>query len=150
MVVGPRVGPCFWIERRLYFMHVPAETLDHLADHMVVKDADAVSQQLHREVTVAQVPGDAHHLALVMSMNLKQLLRPRADAYYACIHSEPVAFSQPCRSRQIKHDLPAPHRAQYDPSPIPAVEIHQHAVYLRCGIPGAGREDGLGAHQKRK
>src|ERR1051326_8401783 len=66
-----RVSPRLRIERRLERFDVAAQTFDHVLDDVIETDADAVAQQLDRQMTVAQMPRDAHEFSLVMRVNFQ-------------------------------------------------------------------------------
>ena len=117
---------------------------------MIRPDADALAQQLHRQMAIAEMPGDPHHLAFVMRMDLQQRLRPRAHPHHAAIHRQSIAIAQPHRLRQVEQHLPALLRPQQDAPAMAAIEVDQHAIDFRRRIPGAGRQDRVGAHQNRK
>ena len=82
-----------------------AQALDHLGNHMIGPDADAIAQQLHRQMPVAQVPGDAHQFAVLMRVDFQQLFRLGADANDTRFHQQTVAVAQPHRLRQIDQEL---------------------------------------------
>jgi len=53
MVTADGIRSGFRIERRLDQIDMAAETVDHLPDHMIRSNTDAISQQLHRQVAIA-------------------------------------------------------------------------------------------------
>lgn len=134
----------------LHFIHISAQTLDHMPDDMVVANADPAAQQLHRQVPIAQVPRDTYKRPTVMRMDFQQPLRPGADTHHACIYRGAITIPKTRCLAQVEQYLPALLGAQYDPPPVPLVEIDNHTVDLGQLIPCAGRQDGLRAHQNRK
>jgi hypothetical protein len=52
MVTAAGIRTGFRIERRLDQIDMAAETLDHLPDHMIRSNTDAISQQLHRQMAI--------------------------------------------------------------------------------------------------
>jgi hypothetical protein len=150
MMVSAGIGARLRIERRLDCIYVTAQPLHHLPDHMIRTNTDATAQQLHRQMTIAEVPCDPHQLALVMCVYLQQRLWLRAYPHHLAIHRQPVAVAQTHGLRQIEQHLPALFGAQQNASAMSAIEIDQHAVELRCRVPGTGRQNRLGAHQNRK
>ena len=56
IVVVLAVGAAFGIERRANLAHLGAEALQHVDDHVVVADQDAVILDLRRQVAVAEMP----------------------------------------------------------------------------------------------
>ena len=101
MVAADRVGTGLRIERSSDQGDVPAKTLDHLADHMVRSNADAIAQQLHRQMAITEMPGDTNKFAILMRMDFHQVLGLGADPDNAVFDHQPVAISQPHRLRQI-------------------------------------------------
>ncbi len=108
MMVPTGVSARFGIKRRLDRIDVAAKTLDHFLHHMVGPDANAVAEQLHRQVPVAEMPGNAHQFALIVRVDLEQRLRLRAHADHpAIVEHQPIAMPQPRGLRQIQQDLAA-------------------------------------------
>src|SRR5689334_332902 len=56
VMVAARVGARFRIERRHHPIDVAAKPDDHVLNDMISPDANTVAQQLHRQVTVAEMP----------------------------------------------------------------------------------------------
>ena len=72
-------------------------------------DADAVVQQLHRQMPVAEMPGDPHQFAPSSCAWISSSgLRPGAHPHHAAVlDRQPVAIAQPHRLRQVEQYLPA-------------------------------------------
>ena len=69
---------------------------------MVAPNAEVRAQQLHRQMPVAKVPGDADQCGGVMGVDVQQRLRPglhQDDP--AVIQQQAVAVAQPGRLRQV-------------------------------------------------
>ena len=80
-----------------------AQALNHFLNHVICSYANAILQQLHRQVAIAEMPGDANHLAFVMRVDLQQLFGPGADLHDAAIvQCQSIAVAQPDGLRQIK------------------------------------------------
>jgi hypothetical protein len=150
MMVPAGVSPGFRIEWCLDCIYVTAQPLHHLPDHMIGPNADVIAQQLHRQMTIAEVPRNPHQIALFVRMYLQQRFGLCAHSHHPAIHRQPIAVAQAHGVRQIEQHLPALLGAQQNTSPVAPIEIDQHAVEFRCDIPGTGRQNGLGAHQNRK
>src|SRR5262249_52556990 len=60
IVVVLAVGAALGIERRRHRAYLGAQTLEHVDDHVVVADQDAVGFDLCRQVAVAEMPGEAN------------------------------------------------------------------------------------------
>ncbi len=86
---------------------VPAQTLDHFFDDMVGADADAVTQQLHGQMPVAEMPGDADQFAVFVRVDLHQLFRLGADSHDPGFDHQPVAVAQANGLRQVDQQFRA-------------------------------------------
>ena len=65
------VGAGLGIEWRLDRIDMPAEAFHHVADHVICTDAHAPAVQLHRQMPIAEMPGDPHHRVRVMRVDLQ-------------------------------------------------------------------------------
>jgi len=151
VVMAPRICTSFGIERRLDFVHMASQAFDHIANYMIGANADAVSQHLHRQVAVAEVPCDPHKLAFLVRMNLQQFLGLGADLRHAAVvQRQPVAMAQPHCLRQIEHDFGPCFGTEQDAAAVASVVVDQDTMGGRRGIPGADRQYLSTPHQKRK
>jgi hypothetical protein len=141
-----RVRTGLGIERRFNRLNVPAETFDHVLDHMIGANADPVAEQLHRQMAIAQMPRDPHKFAIIVRVNFQQRLRPGADADYASpLQRQPIPIAQPHSLGEVDQHFPPSFRCQNDTAAMAAVEVDQHLIG-RVG-PGAGGENGRRADQ---
>jgi len=65
-----RIGAAFRIERRLDLAGFRAEAAHHVGNHMVAADAQFCARDLRRQMSVAEVPGNAHEMFLVARADL--------------------------------------------------------------------------------
>ena len=56
------IGAAFRIERRFDLNQAGPQTLHHRFDHVVAPDAQAACGDLRRQVTIAEMPGDANQM----------------------------------------------------------------------------------------
>src|ERR1700741_2715260 len=70
-----RIGAAFGIERRFNGCEPRAQALQHGLEPAVRPHAQAVGEDLHRDVPVAKVPGKARQMRQVLAANLDQRLR---------------------------------------------------------------------------
>jgi hypothetical protein len=147
VMTGARgVGSGFGVEWRVDRFDMTAEAFDHVPDHVVGTDPDSIAKQLHRQMTIAEMPGDANQFAVVVTVNFQQRLGPRADLDDpAFFKSEPIAIAQPHRLRKVDQQLLTRLRRQNDTAAMAAIEIDQHLIYRVR--PGTGRQNGCRAHQ---
>ena len=90
-----------------------------------------VAEQLHRQMAVAEVPGDADEFSFVVGVNLEQRFGLRANTNYpAGGGNETVAFPQTDRLGQVDQHLGAGYSCQDDTSAEAAVVVDQHVVDL--------------------
>ncbi len=129
---------------------MPPQTLDHSAYDVITPDANATFQQLHRQMTVAKVPGNAHEVTCSMGMNLQQLFGPRADPDDASLRQQSITVSKPDRLRQVDQDLFTHRRSENDATSIAAVMINQDMVDLSIRIPAPCWKNFDRVHQNRK
>nr|WP_325677608.1 hypothetical protein [Rhodopila sp.] len=144
------IRPRLRVERSLDQLDMPAQPLDHFADHVIGSDADAIAQQLHWQMAVPQMPDDPDHVPVPVRMDLHQVLRLRTDPDHAGWHHQSVPIAQPYRLRQINQHLRPEDGYQNDSTPEAPVIIDQHAVDFTSRIPTSRGENGLDEHQNRK
>src|SRR5689334_22838017 len=73
------IGAAFGIERRLDLDHAGAEPSDHGLDDMIAPDAQALAGNLRRQMTIAEMPGNAHQMLRITPADLDQRLRRGDD-----------------------------------------------------------------------
>jgi len=140
------VGTGLRIERFFNRLDMTAETFNHVPDHVIGPDANAVAEQLHRQMAIAQMPCDTHKFAIVMRVDFQQRFRPRAHPNDPAIFKhQSIAVPQSHGLRKVDQQLPSSLRGQHDSAPVPAIEVDQHLID-RIG-PGAGGQNGQSAHQ---
>ena len=138
VMVATGIGPAFWVERRLDGVRVPAELVHHVGDHVVGADADAVVQQLHRQVAVAEMPGDAHQLSRAVSVDFEQRFGFRDDADDAAVvELQAVAVAETDGLGEVEEDVFAGLGGEGDPAPVTAVEVDEDGVGRRT-VPATG------------
>ncbi len=70
-----RIGPAFRIEWRFDFDHARAKPLHHVLDHMVAADTKSLADNLRRQMTIAEMPGDTHEMMRIVAPDFDELLR---------------------------------------------------------------------------
>jgi hypothetical protein len=124
-----RIGAGFGIEGRLPLLGMAAQALDHLRDYMIKADAYLAREELHRQMAIAEMPGDAHQRILVMSVDVEHPLRHGPHSHQAPIF-EPQRIARPQGNglRQVEHDLGAGNGFEQEATPMPMVMIEQHGI----------------------
>jgi hypothetical protein len=135
---GGDIGAAFRIERRLDLQNAGAETAGHVFDDVIAADAQALLQQFGRQVTIAQMPGDARQRRRVGAANLQELFG-RGDYFdnAPVFQRQAVAGAQHDRLRQIEQKGEAAHADHRDP-PAVAIVIVEHDRVGRLARPRPG------------
>lgn len=146
---GDGIGAALRVERRLDLHHASAEAAHHLLDHVVAADAQAFCHHLHRQVAVAEMPGDAHEMQVVAAADLQQRLGgcDHLDQPSIVQHQR-VAAAQRDDLGQIEQELKPARAGHRHPSPVPVVELEHDGVGRRL-VPARGSLDGSGAQHQR-
>ena len=125
VVAATSVSTRLGVERRLDLVDVAAQAFYHLLDHVIRANANALAQQLHRQMPIAEMPGDADHLALIVAMDFQQRLRLGANPHHATVvQCQPIAVPQPHRLWQVEQYLPALLRWQQNAPAMTAIKIN--------------------------
>jgi len=141
-----RISPRLRVEWRLNRLNVTAKTFNHVLDHMISADSDAIAKKLYRQMAVAQMPCDPYQLGVIMRVNFQQRFGTRAHPNHAAIlQRQPVAIAQTHRLRKIDQQFAPGLRCQNDPATVTAIEVDQH--FIDRIRPGAGRQDRRRSHQ---
>ena len=72
-----RIGAAFGIERRLDLDDARAKPLHHRLDDVIPADAQALADDLRRQVAIAEMPGDPHQVLWISAPDLDQRLGRR-------------------------------------------------------------------------
>ena len=146
---GDGVGAAFGIEWRLDLDHAAAEAAHHLLDHMIAADAQPLCHHLHRQVAVAEVPGDAHEMQVVAAADFQQRLRGchHLDQPPVVQHQR-VAAAQRDHLGQVEQEL-QPARTGHRHAPAMAVVELEHDGVSRLAVPARSGLDGGGAQHQR-
>jgi hypothetical protein len=148
VLVTACIGAGFGVEGGVDDVYVAAELFDHGFDDVVAADADLVSDQLDREVAVAEVPGDADEFGIGVGVDFGEGFWTGADADDgAGIELQAVAVAQAGGLGEIEEEILAGFGFQEDAAAVAAIEIDQDFVGGVCLGPGAGGEDGLAAER---
>ena len=126
---GADIGAAFRVERRLDRHDAGAEPARHLLDHRVATDAQAPAGQLGRQVTIAQMPGDAGQRRRVGGANLGQRLR-RGDHLddAAVFQFQPIAGAQHHRFGQVEQEVEATHAGHGEAAAVAVVVIENDGI----------------------
>jgi hypothetical protein len=146
---GLHIGAAFGIERRFERDHARAEAPGHLLDDRVAPDAQRLRHELDGQVSVAEVPGDAHEPERVSGADLRERLggcKHFDDA--AVLEFEPVAAAQHRGFRKIEQEGETADSGHDEAPTIALIEVEHYAVG-RLARPGARRNDPVRAQHVR-
>ena len=126
------IGAAFGIERRLDLDHARSQSLHHCLDDMVASDAQAFTDDLRRQMPVAEVPGDPDQMMRIAAANFEERLRCRHHLDQPVIvEHQGVAATQRDRVFEIKQELKSPRAGHRHPPPVPVVEIEHDGIGRR-------------------
>ena len=132
------------IERRFDRREPRTEPTQHILDHMVAANAQPIADDLHLDMTVADMPGEPRQFTASGGRDLDQRLRPADDAHDAAVvEHEAVAIAQSGRARQVEQKGRAALAGQDDASAMPLVRVEQNLIDCSGAVPVAGRFDGV-------
>ena len=137
-VIGDNIRSAFRIERCLDLDHAGAEALDHVFDHVIATNAQVLSGDLHRQVPIAEMPGDTHQMPGIHAANFDQRLRRRDHLDEpAIVQHQRITAAQRHGLRQIEQKIETARCRHCESAPVPVVELQHHAIG-RSFAPGAG------------
>ena len=146
IVAAVIVGAVLGIERRFDRRKARAEPAQHVLDHVVAADAQAVADDLNVDVAIADVPGEPRQLAAVGRGDLDERLRPAGDAHdRAVVEHKAVAVAQRCGLRQIEQKFCAALTAQHHPPAMTLMRVERNRIDGAPLIPVSGGFDGARA-----
>jgi hypothetical protein len=124
-----RIRAALRIKRRLNLDQPGTQPLDHRFDHVVAPNAQSFGHDLGRQVTVAEMPGDANQMLRVLAPDFDKRLR-RCDNFNqpAIFEHERVPAAQRDRVLQIEQEF-KPARARHcHATPVTVVKIEHDGV----------------------
>jgi hypothetical protein len=143
VVMSRGIGAALGVERRFNGDDLRAKPVRHLFDDMVAADAQRAAGQFDRQMTIAEMPGDARERHSVLAPDFGKRLRRGDDFDNApVLEREPVAGAQHHRFRQIEKELEAAHACHRQPAAITVVVVEHNGVGGGPG-PRAGGTNGV-------
>ena len=145
MLAAMGVGAALGIEGRHDGGHGGAEMGDHLLDHVVAADTQAIAEELGRQMTIAEMPGNAQEPVTAGGGDLGQRLQRRLDGDDAAIlELEPVAVAQGHRLGEVENEFQPARPGHCHAAAVALVVVEQHPVG-RLGRSLAGGKKAGGA-----
>lgn len=151
LVAVTMIGPAHGLERFGHILHISAKTAQHVGDHMVAQNEDAVSLDGGGQMAVAQVPAERHQMFAVAPADRQQGLFGGDDFGVAAVGQyEPITLFQRLGGGQIDHDFVAMLQRQPFAAHVPFVMVEHHQIegQRRVGGNVVTTQDGVGGkHQ---
>jgi hypothetical protein len=123
------IGPALGVEGGLDGSHLPTKALHHRLDHMVAADAQALPRDLHREMPVAEMPGEAQEMLRAFGADFRQrLARPHHFHHAAVFQLQGIARAQGHRLGQVEQDIQSAHGFQREAAAMAIIEIEHHRI----------------------
>jgi len=145
VALGLHIGAALGIERRLERDHAGPETHGHRLDDGVAADAQRLWHDFGRQMTVAEVPGDAGQGQWVCGPDLRQRFGLGEHFDHASVlEVQPIAAAQHCRFGEVEQEFEPADAGHGDTPAIALVEVEHHRI-RRSARPMAGRDDFVSA-----
>src|SRR5438105_6543925 len=147
MIVNEGIGAGFGIEGLDNLANDGALIFEHMCDHVIAPDQDALRIDLDREMAIAEMPGKLREMARIAPRYLYQLFRFGTHFDDAAIFEhEPIAIAKMCGFREIEDESEPPISGHGDPPPVAAVIVEADGIDRR-GMPCASRFHSRRMHQ---
>ena len=126
------IGAAFRIERRFDLGHACAQPFDHRFDDVIPPDAQTLRDNLSRQMTVAEMPGEANQMVRIDAPDLNQRLRRSDDLDQpAIVKHQRVAAAQHGCVFEIEQEHKATRARHRHPPPMTIVEIEYDGIDRR-------------------
>jgi hypothetical protein len=143
MMIGARtdIGAALRIERRLDLDHAGAESPHHLLDHVVATDPQMLSRDLDRQVAIAEMPGEPHHLPGIDAAQFDQRLGSGDNLDQpAVVEHQRIAAAQRDGFWQIEQEFEAARAGHGHAAAVAIVELKNDRIGRRA-VPTACSPD---------
>jgi len=148
--LGGFIGAALRLERRIDDIDGGPQTARHLFQYRITRDADAVREQLGRDMAIAEVPGETRQMVRVVCINLgDRLLGSDHGDDAAIVQSETVAVLQAGSLNKVEQEHHVALATHGDAAPMAAVMRQYHAVGGARDVPGAGGQKRAGVDHDR-
>lgn len=126
------IGAAFGIERRLDGDDARAEAAQHLGDDVVAADAQRPGRDLHRQMAVAEMPGQPHQMHGIGAADFDQRLR-RGDHLdqAAVFQHQRIAAAQRDGIFQIEQERQPARSRHRHAATMTVVEIEDDGIHRR-------------------
>jgi len=126
------IGAAFGIERRFDLDQARAQPSQHRLDHMIAADAQSPLRDLGRQVSIAEVPGEAHQMLRIAPPDFQQRLGRRHHLDKPAIFEhQRVATAQGDCIFQIEQEFQPTRALHHHPPTVAIVKIEHDAIGRR-------------------
>ena len=133
-MTAPDISAAFRIERCFNDNDARAKAAHHLLDHMIAPDAQALADDLRRQMAVAEMPGDPHQMMRIGAADFHQQLgRGNHFDQPPVFQHQRIAAAQRDGFFQIQQEFQPARSRHRHAAAMPVVEIEHHRV---SGGPG--------------
>ena len=142
------ISAAFGIERRVNDNDSRAESANHVLDHMIAPDAQALADNLRRQMAVAEMPGDPHQMIRIGTADFHQRLGRGNDFDQAPVFQhERIAPAQRDGFFQVQQEFQPARSRHRHTAAMTVVEIEHHRIggglgpaNLRADLRGADHD----------
>ena len=142
------ISAAFGIERRFNDNDPRAESANHVLDHMIASDAQALADNLRWQMSIAEMPGDPHQMMRIGAADFHQRLG-RSDDFDQppVFQHQRIAAAQRDGFFQIQQEFQPARSRHRHTAAMTVVEIEHHRIggglgpaNLRADLRGADHD----------
>src|SRR5215467_13895259 len=125
---GP-IGTAFGLKGRFNSQQLCSEANKHVFDHVIGPEEKGILANLGREMTVTQMPSEAHQLTPILMLDLYKYFGSSNDPEpVAVIQLQPIAVGHSDCLGKIKKNILSVVRRETNSSPMTRVEIERESA----------------------
>jgi hypothetical protein len=145
---GAEIRAALGVEWRFDLGRLGAESAYHLLDHVIATDAQPFGHDLHRQMPIAEVPGNLHEVHGVAATDLEQWLRGRDHLDQPPVFQhQRIAAAQCDHVGEVEQKLQAAGAGHRHAPPMAVVEFEHDRIRGRV-MPRLSSLDGCGAQHR--
>jgi hypothetical protein len=124
-----QVSAAFRIERSLDLGQPGSQSTQHIFNHVITPDTQTASHDLHRQMPVTEMPGEAHHLPLIVAADFHERFGCGDHFDQAAVFQHQcIASSQGDGFGKIEQKLQTARRRHCHPAAMTVVKIKDHRI----------------------
>lgn len=141
------VGAALRVEGGQDWRHGGAEPLQHVLDDVIVADAQTITEELGRQVPVAEMPGDPDKIGRAGGSDLEQPLGHRLHQNQtAILKLESIAILHHGRLLEIEQEHGLADATHDETAAVAIVALESKRICGRAGPSAGGKDAGGGDH----